>query len=117
VLISPLLKEGVSINELEAGVIADFVADSEVMNQYIGRFIRKKEEENKAEIVIFVDRQQRRFKTASIALLKKLSRIKGYLFYYPCSSPGSHENATVYDTTAEIERALDRKVFQRKIIV
>jgi superfamily II DNA or RNA helicase len=111
VLISPLLKEGVSINELEAGVIADYVADHEAMNQYVGRFIRKKEGENKAEIVIFLDRQQKRFKTGCQEMLKKLSKqAKGaFVFYYPVIHPQDIKNAKIFDAVAEIEFARDRQ--------
>jgi superfamily II DNA or RNA helicase len=116
VMVTPLIKEGVSIPEINAGVVADFVADAEYMNQILGRFIRKKEGENKAEIVVFFDRQQRRFRSAGKAMLRKISRIKGFVFHYPCHRPGSQDQATVYDTTAEIEHALDRKVFQRSLL-
>jgi superfamily II DNA or RNA helicase len=111
VLISPLLKEGVSINELEAGVIADFVADSEVMNQLVGRFLRKKEDENVAELVLFVDRQQRRFKVGCQTMLKKLSKqSKGaFVFYYPVVHPQDIEASKIFDTTAEIEFHRDEK--------
>jgi superfamily II DNA or RNA helicase len=57
VLISPLLKEGVSINEIRGGVIADYVGGWEPMNQLIGRFIRKKKGENEAHITAFIDVQ------------------------------------------------------------
>ena len=111
VLITPLVKEGVSINEIEAGVIADYVGDPEYANQIVGRFLRKKEGDNKAEIVWFVDRQQRRFKTGCQAMLKKLSKqAKGaFVFYYPVVHPQDVQAATVFDTAAEIEFARDRQ--------
>lgn len=115
VLITPLVKEGVSINEIEAGVIADYVGDPEYANQIVGRFLRKKEGNNTAEIVWFVDRQQRRFKTGCQAMLKKLSKqAKGaFVFYYPVIHPQDIQAATVFDTAAEIEFARDRnRVFR-----
>jgi superfamily II DNA or RNA helicase len=105
VLITPLIKEGVSINEIEAGVIADYVGDYEFANQIVGRFLRKKEGENIAEIVWFVDRQQKRFKAGCQAMLKKLSRqSKGaFVFYHPVIHPQDVPTARVFDTAAEIE--------------
>lgn len=113
ILISPLVKEGVSINEIEAGVIADYVGDHEVFNQLVGRFIRKKEGENVAEMVSFVDRQQTRFEKGSTQMLKQVQKIKGYVFYWPCIAPGSEDAANIYDSTAEIEFSLDYKTAQK----
>jgi superfamily II DNA or RNA helicase len=119
VLITPLVKEGVSINEIEAGVVADYVGDYEYANQIVGRFLRKKEGENVAEIVWFVDRQQRRFKTGCQAMLKKLSRqAKGaFVFYYPVIHPQDIESSKVFDTAAEIEFHRDRNLVFRGLEV
>lgn len=94
ILISPLVKEGVSINEIRAGVVADYVSDWEVANQIIGRFIRKKPgDENCADIVWFVDRQHpvlRRGSDAMLERLKRLRRANGYNWDYqehPLSPP------------------------------
>ncbi len=57
VLVSSLVKVGVSINEIRAGVVADHVVDHEVFNQIVGRFIRKKKDTNVAHIVMFDDIQ------------------------------------------------------------
>jgi superfamily II DNA or RNA helicase len=80
ILISPLVKIGVSINELRGGVIADFVSDSEYANQLIGRFIRKKPDgtTNEAEISIFAENQLGSYRRIHTKLFSKLKRIQGY---------------------------------------
>lgn len=79
VLVTPLVKEGVSINEIRAGVVADYVSDWEVANQIVGRFIRKKpDEENRADIVWFLDRQHPVLRRGSDAMLTALRKVKGY---------------------------------------
>jgi len=79
VLITPLVKEGVSINEIRAGVVADYVSAWEVANQIVGRFIRKKPgEENRADIVWFLDRQHPVLRRGSDAMLQRLRRVAGY---------------------------------------
>jgi superfamily II DNA or RNA helicase len=88
VLVSPLVKEGVSLPELKAGVIADYVAGPDVMRQIIGRFIRKKPEgENEAHVVIFVDRQNSSMRRGSLALIKDLEKVRGFTFHWPCLGP------------------------------
>jgi superfamily II DNA or RNA helicase len=111
VLITPLVKEGVSINEIEAGVVADYVGDYEFANQIVGRFLRKKDGDNVAEIVWFVDRQQRRFRVGCQAMLKKLSKqAKGaFVFYHPVVHPEDVQAARVFDTAAELEFHQDRQ--------
>ena len=104
VLISPLVKEGVSINEVQSGVIADHVVSYEVCNQLIGRFIRKKTAdigENKAEIVLFIDRQHPRLKKNSLSLVKSLMDIRGYAFKWPCLEPGTEKTAREF-TAADL---------------
>lgn len=89
VLITPLVKEGVSISELRAGVVADYYADWETMNQIFGRFMRKKSTgENRADVVVFLDRQHPVLRKGSDAMLQRLRRIPGYEWTsveYPCA--------------------------------
>jgi len=96
VLITPLVKEGVSINEIKAGVVADYIADHEYANQIIGRFIRKKKDTHEAHVVWFIDQQHPTYRKGSRALFKKLRTIRGYNFYHPVSDPDSKEKALLY---------------------
>lgn len=97
VLITPLVKEGVSINEIRAGVIADPVVDWEVANQIIGRFVRKKKVDNQTFITWLIDRQHPRFERNGIQLFKNLEKIRGYTFYYPLFAPDSIEKAEKFE--------------------
>lgn len=99
ILITPLVKEGVSINEIRAGVIADHIVGWEVANQILGRFLRKKPKavENNAEVVWFIDRMHPRMARNSLALFKALEKIRGYTYYFPCSNSDSIALATRYD--------------------
>jgi superfamily II DNA or RNA helicase len=83
VLVTPLIKEGVSINEIRAGVIADYVADWEVANQMVGRFIRKKAGVNRASITWFRDRQHPVLRRGCNTVFQNLLQIAGYKFYDP----------------------------------
>jgi superfamily II DNA or RNA helicase len=88
ILISPIVKEGVSLPELRAGIVADPVASPDLARQIIGRFIRtKKTGSNEAEVVMFIDRQYKSARYNSMALIKQLEKIRGYSFYYPCQGP------------------------------
>jgi superfamily II DNA or RNA helicase len=87
VLVSPLVKEGVSINEICGGVIADYVGDWEVMNQIIGRFIRKKAGDNQAFITAFIDVQHPSLRRGCRRVYNKLHDVRGYQFYHPCIGP------------------------------
>ena len=107
VLISPLIQEGVSINEIEAGIVADYVADYERAKQIIGRFIRKKEVDNYAEIVWFIDRQQKRFEKGCLRLFDDLNSEKHHYYYWPLVHPEDLQTAVGYDTTAIIEERED----------
>ena len=80
VLISPLVKVGVSINEITAGVIADFVADWEFMRQLIGRFIRHKPDgtPNEAEVTIFAEDQHSSYAAGAKRLVKRLKTVDGF---------------------------------------
>lgn len=79
VLISPLVKVGVSINELKAGVIADIVGDPEYARQLIGRFIRRKfDGPNTAQITWFIETQHRGYEAGSRRLLNRLREVEGF---------------------------------------
>ncbi len=101
VLISPLVKEGVSINEIQAGVVADYSANWEFANQILGRFIRqKKEGANEAHITWFLDRQHPSYRKNAKELFRKLDKIQGYTMYYPCRKPGDMEGVTEFEARA-----------------
>lgn len=87
VLITPLIKEGVSINEIRAGVVADYVSDYEVADQIVGRFIRKKEQRNYAELTWFVDRQHPTLRRGCLGMLDRLGQVEGYEFYPGVNTP------------------------------
>lgn len=98
VLITPLIKEGVSINEIRAGVIADYVADYDVAKQIIGRFLRpKKTGVNRAEIAWFVDNQVETYRRGCNSLFRKLEAVRGFTFYWPCSTPESVQPELSYE--------------------
>lgn len=80
VLISPLVKIGVSINAIKAGVVADFVSDWEFLNQLVGRFLRKKFDgsPNEAEITVFNDTQCSSYASTCNRLYTKMKTIEGY---------------------------------------
>jgi len=82
VLVTPLVKEGVSINEIRAMVVADYISNWEVANQIVGRAIRQKES-GRAEIVWFRDRQHPVLRRGCNAMFKNLEKIEGYAFYDP----------------------------------
>lgn len=98
VLISPLVQEGVSINEIRGGVIADYVGDWERANQIIGRFIRKKQDENEAHITWFFDNQHESLRRGSKRVLNRLFDIRGYTFVHPVLGPETVSKARVYRT-------------------
>jgi len=98
VLITPLVKEGVSINEIRGGIVADHVVSHELMSQIIGRFIRqKKTGKNECEIVMFIDRQHPRLKKNGLALLEKLEKIRGYEYVFPVLGPDTKSKGTRYE--------------------
>jgi superfamily II DNA or RNA helicase len=115
ILITPLVKEGVSINEIEAGVIADYVGDWEYANQIIGRFLRKKEDDNSVEIAWFIDRQQKRFEKGCLKMFKSLKSVKGYLYYWPVIVPEDIQNVDPSDTTAVLESKKNRLQMEFKV--
>ncbi len=84
VLITPLVKEGVSIREIRAGIVADYVADHEVARQILGRFIRQKlTQDNRAEITWFRDRQHPTLRRGCNRVFQQLQQIEGYTFHDP----------------------------------
>ena len=95
ILVTPLVKEGVSINEIRAGVIADYVADWEVANQMVGRFIRQKSGDNRAHITWFRDRQHPILRRGCNAVFQNLHQIEGYHFYDPAPADPSKLNEQV----------------------
>jgi superfamily II DNA or RNA helicase len=98
VLITPLVKEGVSINEIRAGVVADYVADFDVAKQIIGRFMRQKRTgDNRAEITWFVDNQAPTYRRGCNSLFRLLENVKGFTFYHPCSTPESIQEDLSYE--------------------
>ena len=101
ILVTPLVKEGVSINEIDAGIIADKITSWDYAKQVIGRFVRPKkhrsEDENYGEIVMFMDRQHPKYFSSCRKLIKKLETIEGYKYYYPCLHPGSEQMTLPFD--------------------
>jgi superfamily II DNA or RNA helicase len=97
VLISPLVQEGVSINEIRGGVIADYVGNWERANQIIGRFIRKKQEDNESHIAWFMDNQHLSLYRGCVRVMNRLKDIRGYTFYWRCLGPETVQQAKVYE--------------------
>jgi len=88
VLITPLVKEGVSINEIRAMIVADHVADFEVARQIIGRAMRpKKGKDNRAHVVWFWDKQHTVLRRGCSKIFNQLARVEGFEFYHPCVGP------------------------------
>lgn len=107
VMVSSIVKEGVSIPEIRAGIIADFVAGAEVANQLIGRYIRKKPDgDNECHLVWFVDRQSASYRQKSLSLFRKMERTKGYKFYHPVIGPDSIVASTKFSTENVAQQTL-----------
>lgn len=88
VLVTPLVKEGVSINEIRAMVVADHVADYEVARQIIGRAMRpKKTGDNRAHVVWFWDKQHPVLRRGCAKIFNQLERLEGFQFFHPCAGP------------------------------
>lgn len=97
VLISSVVKEGVSVNEIRAGIIADYVASFELLNQMIGRVIRRKETgDNAAKITVFIERQHPTYFKGSMSVIQGLEKIRAYEFRYPCLEPESAATAAEF---------------------
>jgi superfamily II DNA or RNA helicase len=97
VLISSIVKVGVSLNFIRGGVVADYVASYELANQLIGRFIRKKQTDNTAHITMFLERQHKTLYKGSVSVVKKLERVRGYRYLHPVTTPDTIPNARVYE--------------------
>lgn len=89
ILVTPLVKEGVSINEIRAVVVADHVADAEVARQIIGRALRPKLKDNRAHVVWFWDRQNKTLSRSCRQLFDSLETADGFQFFRPCAGPDS----------------------------
>lgn len=88
VLVTPLVKEGVSINEIRSMIVADHVADYEVARQIIGRTMRpKKGKDNRAHVVWFWDKQHTVLRRGCAKIFNRLERVEGFEFYHPCAGP------------------------------
>jgi superfamily II DNA or RNA helicase len=96
VLISPLVKVGVSINEIRAMIVADTVGDWEFANQLVGRAIRRKNVgENTCEIVWFLDNTHPGWTKSTGHVIKQLSTIKGYIVRRGVNTPADIEKETM----------------------
>jgi superfamily II DNA or RNA helicase len=89
VIVTPLIKEGVSINEIQAMVVADHVSDYEVARQIIGRAMRPKlhGKDNRAHVVWFWDKQHITLRRSSAQVLHRLERTDGFSYFHPCAGP------------------------------
>ena len=88
VLVTPLVKEGVSINEIRSMIVADHVADYEVARQIIGRAMRPKQgKDNRAHVVWFWDKQHTVLRRGCAKIFNRLERVEGFEFYHPCAGP------------------------------
>lgn len=98
VLVTPLVKEGISINEIQAMVVADHVSNYEVARQIIGRAMRpKKNTDNRAHVVWFYDKQNTVLRRGCALVFNHLERLEGYLFYYPCAGPETVFGSTLHE--------------------
>ena len=96
VLVTPLIREGVSINELRAGIVADVIADWEVAKQVLGRFMRRKEVDNTCHVTWFIDRQCPVYFKNVANVMEKLGRIEGLTFYHPVAGPETIPQALIH---------------------
>ena len=87
VLVTPLVKEGVSVNAIRAMVVADYVSDYEVARQMIGRAMRPKKEDNRAHVVFFWDRQHPVLSKGCRNMFRKLEQMDGFQYCHPCTTP------------------------------
>ena len=95
VLVTPLVKEGVSINQIKAVVVADHVADHEVARQIVGRALRPKEIDNRAHVVWFWDRQSSTLSRGCRKVLEHLQAAEGFHYYHPCTVPEAVQQSIV----------------------
>ena len=97
VLVTNLVKEGVSVNEIKALIVADYVGDPEVANQIIGRAIRPKQgADNTGHIVWFIDRQNKSLLKGCRRVFDTLETKKGYVFHHPVEHPEDIKTALVF---------------------
>jgi superfamily II DNA or RNA helicase len=89
VLITPLVKEGISINEIRAMVIADSLSDYEVARQIIGRAMRPKKEKNEAHVVWFSDNQHPVLASGTKKVLSYLKDTEGFVYHEGETSPAN----------------------------
>jgi superfamily II DNA or RNA helicase len=87
VLVGSIMREGVSIPELRAGIVADAIIGPDSARQVIGRMMRKKTSgDNHAHVVLFHDLQVKSLRSGGRRLLEELETLRGYRFC-KCSSP------------------------------
>lgn len=98
VLVSPLVKEGVSLPPLRGGVIADPVSSWEYARQLVGRFLRKKGDgvENSAHIAWFIDRQTLSLRKGCYNVFEELEKIRGFNFYHPVVHPSDISDSRLF---------------------
>lgn len=89
ILVSPLIREGVSLNCIRGMIIADSVSDIEVGRQIIGRAMRVKQSDNRAHVVFFHDRQHPVLKRSSWQMFQELEKQDGFTYYHPCAGPAT----------------------------
>lgn len=95
VLVASIIKEGISINEIKAGVIADPVADWELAKQIVGRFMRQKAD-NTCYLTWFVDNQHPKYLRNARDVMEKLEGIEGFTFYHPVAGPETIGQALIH---------------------
>lgn len=90
VLVSPLMKEGVSMPELRGGIVADTVTSVDLARQIAGRFMRKKTGgDNVAHLVWFNDTQMRSTRYGCKKVVAQLKATRAMRFCHPCAGPTS----------------------------
>jgi len=97
ILVSSIVKVGVSLNFINAGVLLDYTGGWELANQIVGRFIRKKELDNTAHITMFLERQHPTLFQGSFQVYEKLRKIRGYRYVHPVVHPSDIAEAPVHE--------------------
>lgn len=88
VLVTNLVKEGVSINQIRALIVADYVGSREVANQIVGRAIRPKfEGDNVGHVVWFNDHQHPKYGAGVRRVFRNFRKRKGYTVHTPVVHP------------------------------
>lgn len=101
ILITPLMKEGVSINAIRAGIVADYVGDYELGKQIVGRMIRKKEVNNECHVVWFSDVQHPTYRRGSRKVVRKLKENRLFAFYDDVQGPSTVSGAKFHDALGD----------------